>query len=76
MSPPAFDILPVTPPAVRGAGFAACGSPNGGPPAAPAAGRGAGPGGRGPGGRGAPPDPATQLARSNLPGLTGSKYLS
>ncbi|MGB6941197.1 MAG: hypothetical protein WBE37_02220 [Bryobacteraceae bacterium] len=72
MSPPAFDILPVTPPPVQGAGFAPCGSPNGGPPAAPAAGRG--PGGRGFGrGRGAPPDPATQLARSNLPGLTGSK---
>jgi hypothetical protein len=59
---------------VQGAAFAPCGSPNGGPPAAPAAGRG-GPGGRGLGGpgRGAPPDPATQLARSNLPGLTGSK---
>ncbi len=72
MSPPAFDILPVTPPRVQGGGFAPCGSPNGGPPAAPAAGRG--PGGRGFGrGRGAPPDPATQLARSNLPGLTGSK---
>jgi len=74
MSPPAFDILPVTPPPVQGAAFAACGSPNGGPPAAPATGRGGGPGGRGfGGGRGAPPDPATQLARSNLPGLTGSK---
>ncbi len=72
MSPPAFDILPVTPPPVQGAGFAPCGSPNGGPPAAPAAGRG--PGSRGFGrGRGAPPDPATQLARSNLPGLTSSK---
>jgi acetyl esterase/lipase len=74
MSPPAFDILPVTPSPVQGAAFSPCGSPNGGPPAAPAAGRGGGPGGRGPGGgRGAPPDPATQLARSNLPGLTGSK---
>ena len=72
MSPPAFDILPVTPPPVQGAAFAPCGSPNGGPPAAPAT--GGGPGGRGFGpGRGAPPDPATQLARSNLPGLTGSK---
>jgi triacylglycerol lipase len=71
MSPPAFDILPVTPPTVQGAGFAPCGSPNGGPPAAPAAGRAPGGGiGRG---RGTPPDPATQLARSNLPGLTGSK---
>lgn len=78
MSPPAFDILPVTPPPVQGAAFAACGNPNGGPPAAPAAGRGRGPGGPGGpggrgGGRGAPPDPATQLARSNLPGLTTSK---
>jgi hypothetical protein len=74
MSPPAFDILPVTPPPGQGAAFAACGSPNGGPPAAPAAGRVGGPGGRGPGGgRGTPPDPATQLARSNLPGLTGAK---
>jgi acetyl esterase/lipase len=72
MSPPAFDILPVTPPTVQGAGFAPCGSPNGGPPAAPAAGRGPGGGGNGRG-RGTPPDPATQLARSNLPGLTGSK---
>jgi hypothetical protein len=67
MSPPAFDILPVTPPPVQGAGFAPCGSPNGGAPSAPAAARGSG------GGRGAPPDPATQLARSNLPGLSGSK---
>ncbi len=73
MSPPAFDILPVTPPPVQGAAFAPCGSPKGGPPASPA-GRGGGPGGRGFGGaRGTPPDPATQLARSNLPGLTGSK---
>lgn len=71
MSPPAFDILPVTPPPVQGAAFAPCGNPNGGAPAAPAAGRGRGPGGPGGGrGRGAPPDPATQLARSNLPGLT------
>jgi len=73
MSPPAFDILPVTPPPVQGAAFAPCGSPNGGPPAAPPAGRGGGPGGRGPGAGRTPPDPATQLARSNLPGLTGAK---
>lgn len=76
MSPPAFDILPVTPPPAQGPAFAPCGNPNGGPPAAPVAGRGAGGpgGGRGAGrGRGAPPDPATQLARSNLPGLTSSK---
>jgi acetyl esterase/lipase len=73
MSPPAFDILPVTPPPLQGAAFAPCGSPNGGPAAAPAAGRGGGPGGRGPGAGRTPPDPATQLARSNLPGLTGAK---
>ncbi len=73
MSPPAFDILPVTPPPVPGAAFAPCGSPNGGPAAAPPAGRGGGPGGRGPGAGRTPPDPATQLARSNLPGLTGAK---
>jgi acetyl esterase/lipase len=74
MSPPAFDILPVAPPPLQGAAFAPCGSPNGGTPAAPAAGRGGGPGGRGPGaGRGTPADPATMLARSNLPGLTGAK---
>jgi len=73
MSPPAFDILPVTPPPVQGAGFAPCGSPNGVTPAAAPASRGGGPGGRGAGGGRTPPDPATQLARSNLPGLTGSK---
>jgi triacylglycerol lipase len=78
MSPPAFDILPVTPPPVRGgAGFGPCGRSDGSGPA-PAAARGpGGPGGgagRGAGrGRDAPPDPATQLARSNLPGLTSSK---
>ena len=73
MSPPAFDILPVTPPPVQG-GFAPCGQPNGGTAAAPA---GRGPEGRGVGkggpGRGPQPDPATQLARSNLPGMTSSK---
>jgi acetyl esterase/lipase len=73
MSPPAFDIIPATPPPLQGAAFAPCGSPNGGPAAAPAAGRGGGPGGRGPGAGRTPPDPATQLARSNLPGLTGAK---
>jgi len=71
MSPPAFDILPVALTPIRG-GFATCGSPNGGPPPAPAAVRGLRGRGFG-GGRGAPPDPATQLAHSNLPGLTGSK---
>ena len=69
MSPPAFDILPVTPPPVQGAAFTSCGSPNGGPPAALGAGRGGGPRA----GPGTPPHPTTQLARSNLPGLTGSK---
>ncbi len=72
MSPPAFNILPATPPAVQG-GFAPCGQPNGAPPAAAAA----PPGGRGQGGRGrgkqAQPDAATMLARSNLPGLINSK---
>jgi hypothetical protein len=73
MSPPAFDILPATPPAVPG-GFAPCGQPSGSAPAAPA---GAGRGRGGPGGPGGPgraqPDPAVQLARSNLPGLISSK---
>jgi hypothetical protein len=77
MSPPAFDILPATPPPVQG-GFAPCGQPTGGTPAAPAtapgAGRGRGGPGGGPGGPGrAQADPATQLARSNLPGLISSK---
>lgn len=65
MSPPNFDILPVTPPPPAGGrgGFTACGG-GAAPaaPAAPAAARGGG------GGRGAV-DPATQLARSNLPGI-------
>jgi Carboxylesterase family len=75
MSPPAFDILPVTPPPVQG-GFAPCGQPNGGTAAAAVpAGRGPGGPGRGAGrgGRGPQPDAATQLARSNLPGLSKSK---
>jgi Carboxylesterase family len=73
MSAPGFDILPATPPPVQG-GFAGCGQPAG---AAPPAGRG--PGGPGPGagkgkGKGpAQPDAATQLARSNLPGMIQSK---
>jgi hypothetical protein len=73
MSPPAFDILPATPPPVQG-GFGPCGQPSGGSAAAaPPAGRGPG-GGRGAGGPGrAQVDPATQLARSNLPGLISSK---
>ena len=83
MSPPAFNILPATPPPVAaGGGFGACGQPNGQPAAAPPAGRGpeakGGPGGPGRGkgdgkGRGAQPDAATQLARSNLPGMVASK---
>lgn len=78
MSPPAFDILPATPPPVRG-GFAPCGQPTGGTAAStpPAGGPGAAARGKaGPGrgrGRGTQPDAATQLARSNLPGLTHSK---
>jgi Carboxylesterase family len=67
MSPPAFDILPATPPPVQG-GFGPCGQPSGRSAAAtPAAGRGPGGPGR------AQVDPATQLARSNLPGLISSK---
>ncbi len=79
MSPPAFNILPATPPPVPagGGGFGACGRPDGQPvaAAAPKGGPG-GPGGGGKGdgkGRGAQPDAATQLARSNLPGLVKSK---
>jgi hypothetical protein len=66
MSPPNFDILPVTPPPPAGGrgGVAPCG---GAAPAAPAA-RGGAKGGGGGGGRGAV-DPETQLARSNLPGI-------
>jgi hypothetical protein len=79
MSAPGFSILPATPPPGQGAG-GPCGQPNGPPPAAaPAAGRGTagrGTGGRGAGGRGGakqpPPDAATLLARSNLPGLIKS----
>lgn len=77
MSAPNFNILPATPPPVQG-GFGPCGQPDGSTPAAAAAGRGPG-GGRGKGkggggrGRGAQPDAATQLARSNLPGLISSK---
>jgi triacylglycerol lipase len=82
MSAPNFNILPVTPPPVQG-GFGPCGQPNGGGPAAaaPAAGKGDGKGkggfgkggdGKGKGG-GQQVDPATQLARSNLPGLLKSR---
>jgi Carboxylesterase family len=76
MSPPAFDILPASPPPVQGnGGFGQCGQPNGGPPpAAQAGGRGRGEGRGGPGrGRGQQVDAATQLARSNLPGLINAK---
>ncbi len=78
MSPPAFDILPARPPAVQGGGgggFGACGKPTGyaaEAPAAPAGGGGRGRGGPGGGGRGQV-DEATQLARSNLPGMVSSK---
>jgi len=75
MSPPAFNILPATPPPVQagaGGGFGACRQPDGQPAVAASGGRG--PGGPGGGkGRGAQPDAATQLARSNLPGLVKSK---
>jgi triacylglycerol lipase len=83
MSPPAFNILPATPPPVGAGGFGPCGQPNGQPvaagpakggPGGPGGGNGKGGGGKGDGkGRGAQPDAATQLARSNLPGLVNSK---
>jgi len=63
MSPATFDILPAVPP--QAGPNPPCGpQPAAAPPAAqaPAAGRG----------RGAQPDAATQLARSNLPGLVKS----
>lgn len=86
MSSPGFNILPATPPAGAG-GFGTCNDPSAAPgtvAAAPPAGRGPGapkgdgkaPDGKGGGrGKGAPaqPDAATQLARSNLPGLINSK---
>jgi hypothetical protein len=71
MSPPAFNILPATPPQGQG-GNPPCGQPTTGAAAAPPAGDGkAGPGQ----GTAAQPSPdsATQLARSNLPGLIGSR---
>jgi hypothetical protein len=77
MSPPAFDILPATLPPVQGGGgggFGQCGQPTGYTPAPAADGAGRGRGRGGPGGPGrAAPDPAVQLARSNLPGLISSK---
>ncbi|MBV9507050.1 MAG: carboxylesterase family protein [Acidobacteriia bacterium] len=72
MSPPAFNILPATPPAVQG-GFAPCGQPGGGTSANAAPGGGRGPGGAGRGAKQGQPDAATLLARSNLPGLVNSK---
>jgi triacylglycerol lipase len=79
MSAPGFNILPATPPPGQGGG-GACGQPNGGAaPAAAAGGRGTAGRGRGDGkagagkGKQAQPDAATQLARSNLPGLIKSK---
>jgi hypothetical protein len=77
MSAATFNILPATPPPVQG-GFAPCGQPTPGAAAAPPAGRGDGkaPEGRGAGqgkGAAAQPDAATQLARSNLPGMINSK---
>jgi hypothetical protein len=77
MSPPAFDILPATPPPGQG-GFAPCGQLTGGtaaaaPPSGREPGRGDGKGGGGRGKGGDQPDAATQLTRSNLPGLEKSK---
>jgi hypothetical protein len=86
MAPANFSILPVTvpPPAAQaggGGGFGACGgaaAAGGRGPGGPAAkggppgnGKGGG-GGKGRGG-GAPVDPATQLARSDLPGILNAK---
>jgi triacylglycerol lipase len=69
MSAPGFNILPATPPPVQG-GIPAC---NGAAPPARGPGGGGAKGG-GPGrGKAAGPDAATQLARSNLPGLIHSK---
>jgi triacylglycerol lipase len=62
MAAPSFNIAPVVVPGRGGPGPG--GPPKGGPPPE---GKGGGKG-KG-GGRGAPLDPATQLARSNLPGL-------
>src|SRR5262249_1294257 len=82
MSAPGFNILPAQPaPAGGGGGFGACGRPDGSPVPPPAnqakgkGGDGKGKGGDGKGkGGGAPQvDAATQLARSNLPGLVKSK---
>jgi hypothetical protein len=62
MGTPAFNIAPVVVPGRGGPG----GPPKGGPPPEGKDGKG---GGKGKGGGRAPLDPATQLARSNLPGL-------
>jgi Carboxylesterase family len=85
MSAPGFNILPATPPPSQGTGPCMDPSPGAAASAAPAAGGPGGPGrgdgkggdgkggaGRGKGGAGQP-DAATQLARSNLPGLINSK---
>jgi hypothetical protein len=86
MSSPNFNILPETAPAGAGRGASGtsgpppglsttCGRPAGEARGGPA--RGGVPGGAGRGGRGGatpePVDQATQLARSNLPGLTKGK---
>jgi hypothetical protein len=85
MSSPNFNILPATPPPVQG-GIGPCGQPDGsgpsnaakGGPAKGGDGKGKGGGaakggdGKGKGGA-APVDAATQLARSNLPGLLKAK---
>jgi hypothetical protein len=82
MSAPNFNILPETVAANAAPGPTGLGTNCGRPPAAPRGGAGAPAGGRGAGGAGGPgrggpaPDPvdaATQLARSNLPGLAKGK---
>lgn len=74
MSSPGFNILPATPPPSAPAG--PCGQPNGAaPPAQAKAGDGKAKAGDGKGaakGKAEEPDAATQLARSNLPGLIKS----
>jgi len=84
MSPPKFNILPADPQPVAGGALAACGQPNGQGPLVPVPAGGATPAGpvRVPGKRSPPPvqgrgflqaDAATELKRSNIPGLINSK---
>jgi BD-FAE protein len=80
MSSPNFNIQPETvppPPGGAAGGFGNCGRPPAEARGGAGRGAGGGPGRGGAGGRGgtapAPVDPATQLARSNLPGLAKGK---